>query len=85
MARETILIVEDERPMARSLEYGLQAEGFTVLWAGTGQRALDLVRSQSPHLILLDIRLPDLSGFDVCRQLRAEGKRQPILMFDGSG
>lgn len=76
-----ILVVEDERPIARSLEYGLQSEGFTVLWANTGQKALDLARGQNPHLILLDIRLPDISGFDVCRQLRAEGKRQPILML----
>lgn len=81
MAGERILIVEDERAVARGLEYGLTHEGFTVLWAATGQQALELARSQSPHLILLDIRLPDLSGFDVCRQLRAEGKRQPILML----
>ena len=81
MAGETILIVEDERPMARSLEYGLQSEGFTVLWADTGRQALALAHSEDPHLILLDIRLPDISGFDVCRQLRSEGKRQPILML----
>ncbi len=81
MAGETILIVEDERPMARSLEYGLQAEGYSVLWADTGQGALKLARGENPHLILLDIRLPDISGFDVCRQLRAEGKRQPILVL----
>ena len=81
MAGEKILIVEDERAVARGLEYGLASEGFTVLWAETGQRALELARSQNPHLILLDIRLPDISGFDVCRQLRTEGKRQPILML----
>ena len=81
MAGERILIVEDERAVARGLEYGLTSEGFTVLWAETGQRALELARSQNPHLILLDIRLPDISGFDVCRQLRADGKRQPILML----
>jgi DNA-binding response OmpR family regulator len=81
MAGERILIVEDERAVARGLEYGLSNEGFTVLWAETGQQALDLARSRDPHLILLDIRLPDVSGFDVCRQLRAEGKRQPILML----
>jgi DNA-binding response OmpR family regulator len=81
MAGERILIVEDERAVARGLEYGLAQEGFAVLWAETGQQALDLARSQSPHLILLDIRLPDISGFDVCRQLRAEGMRQPILML----
>ena len=81
MAGERILIVEDERAVARGLEYGLSNEGFTVLWAETGQQALDLARSRDPHLILLDIRLPDISGFDVCRQLRAEGKRQPILVL----
>lgn len=81
MAGETILIVEDERPMARSLEYALKSEGFQVLWADTGQKALDIARSHEAHLILLDIRLPDISGFDVCRQLRAEDKRQPILML----
>jgi DNA-binding response OmpR family regulator len=81
MAGERILIVEDERAVARGLEYGLTSEGFTVLWADTGQRALELARSHNPHLILLDIRLPDVSGFDVCRQLRAEGKRLPILML----
>jgi len=81
VAGEQILIVEDERAVARGLEYGLTSEGFTVLWADTGQRALELARSQNPHLILLDIRLPDVSGFDVCHQLRIEGKRMPILML----
>jgi len=81
VAREQILIVEDEPAVARGLEYGLTSEGFTVLWADTGQRALELACSQNPHLILLDIRLPDVNGFDVCRQLRAEGKRMPILML----
>jgi DNA-binding response OmpR family regulator len=78
---ERILIVEDERAVARGLEYGLTREGFAVAWAETGQQALELVRSQDPHLILLDIRLPDISGFDICRQLRAEGRRMPILML----
>jgi DNA-binding response OmpR family regulator len=81
VAGERILIVEDERAVARGLEYGLRQEGFETLWAASGRQALDLARSADPQLILLDIRLPDLSGFDVCRQLRAEGKRQPILML----
>jgi DNA-binding response OmpR family regulator len=81
MVGERILIVEDERAVARGLEYGLASEGFAVFWAGTGRQALDLARSEDPHLILLDLRLPDISGFDVCRQLRAEGKRMPILML----
>ena len=81
MVGERILIVEDERAVARGLEYGLTSEGFAVCWAATGRQALELARSQDPHLILLDLRLPDISGFDVCRQLRAEGKRMPILML----
>ena len=75
MAGESILIVEDEPAVARGLQYGLEKEGFTTLWAATGQRALELARAREPHLILLDIRLPDMSGFDVCRQLRVEGNR----------
>jgi DNA-binding response OmpR family regulator len=78
---ERILIVEDERAVARGLEYGLSKEGFSVLLAESGQQALDLVRRADPHLVLLDLRLPDISGFDVCRQLRAEGRRMPILML----
>jgi DNA-binding response OmpR family regulator len=81
MMHDRILIVEDERSVARGLQYGLQQEGFEVLWAETGRRAIDLAQSQKPSLIVLDIRLPDLSGFDVCRQLRSAGQRQPILML----
>lgn len=81
MSNERILIVEDDRAVAHGLRYGLQQEGFAVLWAETGRAALELVRSQHPQLILLDIRLPDITGFDVCRQLRSEGLRQPILIL----
>jgi DNA-binding response OmpR family regulator len=81
MVGERILIVEDEPAVARGLEYGLSREGFEVLWAETGQRAIALAHGEAPHLILLDIRLPDVSGFDVCRQLRSEGQRLPILML----
>ena len=81
MAGERILVVEDESAVARGLEYGLKSEGFSVLVAPTGQRALELARNQEPKLILLDIRLPDISGFDICRQLRLEGRRMPILIL----
>lgn len=80
MSQERILIIEDERAVARGMEYGLKAEGFTVLWADTGRKGIELARDQTPHLILLDIRLPDINGFEVCRQLRGMGLRQPVLM-----
>ncbi len=81
MPNERILIVEDERAVARGLQYGLEKEGFDVLLAENGEKAIHLTHNLDPHLILLDIRLPDISGFDVCRQLRAEGAQQPILML----
>ena len=81
MARERILVVEDEPTVARGLIYGLEREGFQVLWAETGNSALELVRQRDPHLLLLDIRLPDLSGFDICGQLRKDGRTLPIIML----
>lgn len=86
MAGEHILVVEDEPAVARGLLYGLKNEGFVAYWADHGQAALDIARDtdKDVQLILLDIRLPDISGFDVCRQLRTEGKRQPIIMLTAS-
>jgi two-component system, OmpR family, response regulator VicR len=81
MSGEKILIVEDERAVARGLEYGLQAEGYAVRIAETGEQALEMARAEDPHCILLDIRLPGISGFDVCRILRSEEMRMPILML----
>ena len=81
MKRERLLIVEDERAVARGLEYALKAEGFEVFWARTGSEALELTRREQPDLITLDLRLPDMSGYDVCRVLRSENRRLPILML----
>ncbi|MEZ4709873.1 MAG: response regulator transcription factor [Caldilineaceae bacterium] len=81
MLNQRILIVEDEPAVARGLQYGLQSEGFDVLLAHSGESGLALVEQQTPHLIVLDIRLPDISGFDLCRRLRGAGKRQPIIML----
>ena len=77
---DTILVVEDEAPVARGLEYGLKAEGFAVVVAPNGKKALEAARSAHPRLVLLDIRLPDMSGFDVCRALREEGMTLPIII-----
>jgi DNA-binding response OmpR family regulator len=81
MSGERILIVEDEAAVARGLEYGLKSEGFRVIWAEHGRAAMEMVSKHDPHLLLLDIRLPDSSGFDICSQLRKEGWRMPIIML----
>ena len=78
MTTERIMIVEDEIAVARGLEYALQVERFEVFCAADGRSASGLASTLSPHLILLDLRLPDISGFDVCRQLHQDGFRQPI-------
>ena len=81
MKRERVLIVEDEPAVARGLEYALKEEGFEVFWAKTGARALEMTSREQPDLITLDLRLPDMSGYDVCRALRSQNHRQPILML----
>ena len=78
---ERIVLIEDDPAVAKGLEFALQQEGYAVRWADTGAAGHKLVAEVSPHLIILDIRLPDTNGFDLCRQLRHEGFRQPILML----
>ncbi len=80
MPEYRILIVEDDRGISRGLAVGLTREGFYTQVAESGEAALEIAHGQPIHLILLDARLPGMSGFEVCRQLRAEGKRLPILM-----
>jgi len=74
------LLVEDERPIVESLRYALEKEGYDVLEAADGSEALELARAKSPDLVLLDIMLPGMSGFEVCRILRKESS-VPILML----
>jgi DNA-binding response OmpR family regulator len=82
MSRPThLLLIEDDPAVARSLQDGLEREGYAVTWKTTGMEGVDHARQHNPHLIILDVRLPDGSGFDFCRQMRQLGLRQPILML----
>ena len=83
--RNRILIVEDDPAIARSLKTGLERDGYAVAWKANGFEAVDHARERQPDLILLDIRLPDTTGFDVCRELRGLGLRQPIIMLTVRG
>ena len=79
MAR-TILVVEDETTLRETLADALEAEGFDVVQAADGRAALSQFRSERPDLILLDLMLPELSGIEVCRIIRAESG-VPIVML----
>ncbi len=81
MSQPRILIIEDDPVVARSLQAGLAREGFAVIWKSTGVEGMEYVQKASPRLVLLDIRLPDGSGFDFCRQMRQTGLHQPIIML----
>ncbi len=76
-----ILIVEDEEDLLRGLEINLSKEGYRVLKANRGDTAVSLAIKENPHLILLDVMLPGMSGLDVCRELRRKGLEMPIIML----
>jgi DNA-binding response OmpR family regulator len=77
---DTILIVEDDRTLRETLEYRLTREGYTVFTAADGSAGLDAARRERPNLLLLDIMLPGLDGFELCRILRRE-MNAPIIML----
>jgi len=77
----TILIVEDEFAVARGIQYALGQEGYTVAVARSGEEGLEFALAQAPDLIVLDVRLPGIDGFEVLRRLRAGGSRAPILVL----
>ena len=79
----SIVIVEDDEDIAESIRYNLEREGFRVRVAATGEDALNLILDRPPNLILLDLNLPHMSGFEMCRRLRAEAPtaRVPILIL----
>ena len=72
-----LLFIEDNSSLAHSLQDGLEREGYAVTWKASGTDGVQHAREHNPHLILLDVRLPNGSGFDFCRQMRDLGLRQP--------
>jgi DNA-binding response OmpR family regulator len=80
-----ILIVEDEPALLRGLKDTFAARGYEVLAAQDGETGLDLALSKHPDLILLDIMLPRVNGYEICRAVREHGLEMPILMLTAKG
>ncbi|MCB9932245.1 MAG: response regulator transcription factor [Planctomycetes bacterium] len=78
---ETILVVEDDPSIQRGLELNLQVEGYSVITASDGEEGLKQALERRPDILLLDVMLPKLSGFDICRQIRKQGLTMPIIML----
>jgi DNA-binding response OmpR family regulator len=78
---ERILIIEDEPAIVAGVKDNLELEGYEVFAAGTAKEGLKLAASKKPDLIVLDIMLPDMSGFEVCKTLREKGEKVFIVML----
>jgi DNA-binding response OmpR family regulator len=82
-----VLIVDDEPNIVISLEFMMKREGYDVVVARNGKQALETIRRERPRLVLLDAMMPELSGFDVCEAVRADGELRDtrILMLTAKG
>lgn len=80
-----ILIVDDEPEMARGLEDNLRFEGYQTFTATNGEDALGVAAREAPDLVILDLMMPKMSGWEVCRALRAKGIEVPIIMLTARG
>lgn len=84
MKNVKILIVDDEPSITKSVQYSLEREGYTVIVADNGIDAIELARKEKPDLAILDVMLPQLDGYEVCRTIRAE-MPIPIIMLTAKG
>lgn len=79
--KHTVLIVEDEKNIVDILRFNLQKEGYDTLEAFDGKMGLQLALEKNPDLILLDLMIPQMNGFEVCKMIRDKGKSTPILII----
>jgi DNA-binding response OmpR family regulator len=80
MASRKVLLVEDDQSLAESLRYNLIREGYSVTWSADGEDAVAQAKVKDPDLVILDLMLPKLDGFEVCRRIRRE-RNVPILVL----
>lgn len=81
----TILVVEDDEAISRAVVDNLEFEGYVVLAAFDGAAGLRLATTETVDLILLDVMLPEMNGYDVCRRLREAGSQTPVIMLTARG
>ena len=84
MEKHVILLIEDEAGIAETVTWALSTEGFEPLWAATGGEGLELAAARSPALVIIDVGLPDMSGFDVLRTLRKRSE-PPVIVLTARG
>ena len=83
--KQTILVVDDEPMIRRIFERLLSEEGYTVLTASNGKEGLEVVRKKSLELVILDLKLPDMSGIDILRRIRRLRKNVEVIVITGHG
>ena len=83
MAKEKLLIVDDEKNFVEMLSERLEAKGFDIVKAFNGKEGLEKAHSEKPDLVILDVIMPDMDGYGVCRKLKLEGnfKETPVIML----
>src|SRR5262245_31415811 len=85
MSNQSVLIIEDDPALLRGLTDNFRAHGYSVRRPADGRSGLDAAISQPPDLLLLDIMLPGLNGYDICRQIRQRKLDMPIIMLTAKG
>ncbi|MEH7886697.1 response regulator transcription factor [Bacillus sp. JJ1609] len=85
MGEGKVLVVEDELPIRRLICFNLSRSNFDVVEAGDGASALRLVKEEKPSIMILDLMLPDMDGFDICTKLREKHPQLPIIILSARG
>src|SRR4051794_24610379 len=81
MSKTKVLVVEDDKDIAKLLKYNLEKDGHQAFLAHDGEEGVALFRREKPRLVLLDLMLPKVDGLEVCRLIRADDRKVPILML----
>lgn len=85
MDAQTILIIDDDEGLLDSISVLLEKEGFRVLTAADGRAGYDMGMTMRPDLMIVDLRLPGMSGIEICRQIRASGSKTPLIVLSAVG